>query len=224
MYHPLIREVRYDGGAIYSENRLCAVDFEASSDNKGFEGLQVVAVDGEKYFVGLCEGNYCSHGRKGRESGNGRLVLIGFGPHSISEAKHQYLVDVGIGCLYSTMDTVALPPAVDFVDYSALQFRPCNDSGDGFNYEVVVVSQESAALWRGKAEWTQQNGLRFGGGAIYQFPKGGDCQTQFCNVEGVQMLDDDSFVMVSDEVKGRGKQPWICGQKDQSIHIFKIRP
>jgi len=179
-----------------------------------------VNVDGMKYFVGLCEGNHCAKGDKGEDAGNGRLVLFGFGQRQILEEEYQYLVDVGIGCLYSTIQTVHLPQEIEFIDYSALQFRPRNESGD--NFDVVVVSQQSAALWVGTAEWTQSEGLQIGNGTSYQFPKGGDCETQFCNVEGVAMLSETEFVMVSDKVKGKGKQPWICGAKEQSIHIYKV--
>lgn len=221
VYHPLVREVQYHDGSTYSENRLCAVDFEAPSDNKGFEGLQLVNVDGEKFFVGLCEGNHCAKGDKGRDAGNGRVVVFGFGQKEIDDEQYQYLMDVGIGCLYSTMQTVDLPKEIEFEDYAALQFRPRD--GESANFDVVIGSQESAAIWVGTAEWTQSEGLKFGNGTIYQFPKTGNCETQFCNVEGVAMLNDDELVMVSDKAKKGGKQPWICGAKDQSIHIFKVQ-
>ena len=35
VYHPVIRSVRYNDGATYTVDRMCAVDFEAPSDNKG---------------------------------------------------------------------------------------------------------------------------------------------------------------------------------------------
>lgn len=132
-------------------------------------------------------------------------------------------VDVGIGCLYTTLEIVDLPSEVQFTDYSAVQFRQRNRVGDFGNFDVVVVSQASAAIWQGTAQWTQMEGLTFGNGSIYQFPKTNDCDTQFCNVEGVAMLNDDEFVMVSDKVKKDGDQPFVCGAKDQSIHIFKVR-
>lgn len=37
------------------------------------------------------------------------------------------------------------------------------------------------------------------------------------------MVNDDEFVMVSDKVNMDDDQSWICGAKDQSIHIFKIQ-
>lgn len=49
-------------------------------------------VDGQKYFVGLCEGNHCASGKKGKDKGNGQMALIGSSPKQIDDANYQYLV------------------------------------------------------------------------------------------------------------------------------------
>jgi len=36
----------------------------------------VRGADGNLYVLGLCEGNYCAEGSKGREAGNGRVVVM----------------------------------------------------------------------------------------------------------------------------------------------------
>lgn len=227
VYHPIIRSAKYDEMSAYTVNAICAIDFIAPSDNKGFEGLNLIHIDGQKYFVGLCEGNHCESGSKGKESGNGRVVLIDFVPEMLSNngGEYQYLIDVGIDCLYKTIKQFKLPSYIDFIDYSALQFR-AHDMGQDNLYDLAIVSQESSSLWIGQVEWSVDDGPDFDvnddNGKIYQFPKRNDCETVFCNVEGVTFINNSQFVMVSDEAKKDGKQPWICGEKDQSIHIFKI--
>jgi len=219
VYHPVITTINYEDGDTYQETNVCISDFEAPSDNKGFESLNLIVIDDQKYFVGLCEGNHCDAGKKGKDSGNGRIILIEFEPVNISKS-YQYLNDVGIDCMYKSIETYKLPKYIDFVDYSAMQFRKTKNKNNKF--DVVVVSQESSAIWVGKVEWSLNNGPDFDDGKIYEFPKGGNCETMFCNVEGVAFDDNNQFVMVSDATKHKGKQPWICSEKDQSVHIFKL--
>ena len=187
----------------------------------------MITIDGNKYFVGLCEGNHCDTGSKGKDSGNGMVVLIEFEPEILVKDEagdYEYLVDIGINCLYKSIKMYKLPAFIDFIDYSALQFKAQNASYNN-HYDLAIVSQESSALWVGEIEWTLDDGPVFkDDGDIYKFPKGGDCETIFCNVEGVTFINDGQFVMVSDQAKNKGKQPWICGLRDQSIHIFKLPP
>ena len=187
----------------------------------------MITIDDKKYFVGLCEGNHCKAGSKGKDSGNGRIVLIEFEPEILTNdpGQYQYLVNIGINCLYKQIKTFKLPSYIDFIDYSALQFRAKNQ-GQNNMYDLAVVSQESSALWIGQVQWSVANGPDFSvnedEGELYQFPKRGDCDTVFCNVEGVTFINNNQFVAVSDKAKNGGKQPWVCGEKDQSINIFKL--
>jgi len=254
VYHPLIRSIKPDGDEFegvkhYEEQVICACEFEAPSDNKGFEGLNMLTVGPkmawgrQKYFVALCEGNYCKSGDEGEEPGNGRVVVIDAEFHEIwPGGEYQYLEDANmdIVCTAKTLKIVDLPKSVEFIDYSSIQIRekyysfgskredwPTEEQKTWPDFDVVITSQQSAAMWVGTAKWTEADGLVFNDeGTIYQFPKAGDCETQFCNVEGVAMLPEGElteFVMVSDKVKKNAKQPWICGEKDQSVHMFKIR-
>ena len=60
----------------YDVVQKCQVDFELTHENKGFESIIYVTTDkGENFLLGLCEGNYCVGGSKGREPGNGRIVV-----------------------------------------------------------------------------------------------------------------------------------------------------
>lgn len=47
-------------------------------------------------------------------------------------------------------------------------------------------------------------------------------QMTYCNAEGIQWIDADRVIVVSD--KAKTKQPFWCDAKDQSVHIFAIPP
>ena len=49
-----------------------------------------------------------------------------------------------------------------------------------------------------------------------------DCQINYCNIEGVQLLGKSNIIAVSDKMKGKGKQDSRCLLKDQSIHLFSF--
>jgi hypothetical protein len=59
-------------------------------------------------------------------------------------------------------------------------------------------------------------------GKVFDFPKNDNCETIYCNIEGVHWLNDDMIMAVSDKMKGRGKQDFICHDKDQSVHVFVL--
>lgn len=45
-------------------------------------------------------------------------------------------------------------------------------------------------------------------------------QIVYCNAEGIQWIDHDRVIIVSD--KAKTKQPFYCDAKDQSVHIFAV--
>ena len=66
---------------------------------------------------------------------------------------------------------------------------------------------------------------------MYDFPRSdGGCEAIYCNVEGIHWISegsDDSaapgtLVAVSDKMKSKGRQPAICHDKDQSVHLFAL--
>jgi hypothetical protein len=199
----------------YSVKKSCYVEYNFTHENKGFEGLSLLQLDNRttRYFLGLCEGNYCEGGNKGRTTGHGRILVIKYKSDINKKDDPTRKYD----CSHQVLTTIKLPKSIDFTDYSALSFRKIDGSPN--YYRVIIASQEDSAVWIGyfdleKFEFSEH-------GDIYVFPKIADCKTVFCNVEGVEWIDDHTFIAVSDRMKS-GKQPYECRAEDQSIHIFTI--
>ena len=173
------------------------LDFKLETDNKGMEGLSHLRYKGEDFILGLCEGNACKSGKKGRKPGKGRIQLFQRAPN---EWKHN--------------GTIKLPKSVQFEDYSSLDLQ---------DRYVTVVSQETSAIWVGRVRKDPKSldDLWEDDGQIYFFPRDEDGKIIFCNLEGITWLKKGIFAVVSDKAK-RGKQSKRCKQKDQSIHIFKL--
>lgn len=188
-YKPLIEE--YDDDFRYLESRW--VDFALKGANKGMEGVTYIQRNGQEYVLGMCEGNKCKGGKKGRKPGGGRIQVFQRGEKQ-----------------WDRMDKIKLPETVSFDDYASLEA-----DGD----RIAVVSQMSSALWVGQFqpdswEWVDD-------GMIYQFPRNAAGETIYCNIEGVAWITSTQFVMVSDKRKP-GEQSKACMEKDQSIHVFNL--
>jgi len=56
---------------------------------------------------------------------------------------------------------------------------------------------------------------------VYDFPKNEECETVYCNVEGVHFLDHQTILTVSDKMKKKN-QDLRCKEKDQSAHVFVL--
>lgn len=90
------------------------------------------------------------------------------------------LVEDSAGCKWETQKVVKLPPY--FKDYSDMDIH--EESG-----RIVVTSQEDAALWVGNMNMTTFE--IEGEGTVLHFPRSSDgCQMIYCNIEGVQILDE----------------------------------
>lgn len=106
---------------------------------------------------------------------------------------------------WESIDKIKLPKSLRFADYASLALR-----GD----RLAVLSQKSAQLWIGRLapdRWETVDE-----GAVYGFS---DDEKAYCNLEGVDWLDDTSFVVVSDRAKDKDSK---CAKRDQSIHIFEL--
>ena len=57
-------------------------------------------------------------------------------------------------------------------------------------------------------------------GRVYRFPKNGDGEIVYCNLEGVSWISAQQLVVVSDASKLA--QPASCREKDQSIHWVSV--
>eukprot|EP00879_Flechtneria_rotunda_P001126 GHRR01001268.1.p1 GENE.GHRR01001268.1~~GHRR01001268.1.p1 ORF type:complete len:366 (+),score=117.53 GHRR01001268.1:185-1282(+) len=185
-------------GKTYTTIQKCPVHFELTHQNKGFEGVYYHEDEhGHKYLLGLCEGNYCAGGKEGRIPGHGRVVVS------------EYNGKDGDDCGWDVKKVVHIPKTAEFMDYSGMAFK-----GD----KVAIISQEDSAMWVGTFDFEE---LEFtSDGTLYNFPRNGDCEMIYCNVEGIQWIDDVRFVIASD--KAKSKQPYRCTAKDQRISIFAL--
>jgi hypothetical protein len=189
VYRPKIEE--YTGDFCYLENNW--VDFALERANRGIEGLVYVHREGRDYVLGLCEGNRCQGGKKGRKPGGGRIQIFEQGAER-----------------WEHRGTIKLPKTVRFKDYASLDL-------DG--HRLAVVSQTSSALWIGEFK---EDGWDFvDDGLLYQFPRDEEGKILYCNIEGVSWISSRRIVVVSDKRKP-GEQAKRCARKDQSIHLFDI--
>ncbi len=187
-YMAMVQE--YDASLRYVESAW--LDFPLDRPNKGLEGLTSVRRCGVSYLLGLCEGNRCEGGAKGRIPGGGRI-------HVFTRGKHQW----------ERADKIRLPETLCFEDYSGITV-----TGD----RIAVVSQVSSALWIGSL--TSSSWEVTGEGSCYAFPRDADGEIIYGTVEGVSWIAPDQVVVVSD--KAKPDQDRRCRSKDQSIHIFRI--
>lgn len=209
-YHAIIEELVIDSDeSDYQIKNQCRCEFEFQGDSKGFEGaFGMPGSDEEFYIVGLCEGNHCSESRKD-DKGNGQMILMRKNATDPSN------------CFWETVKTIAIPKSAYFTDYSDIEV---NSVG-----KVLITTQEDSALWVGQLVGVD-NGvidpdvIAFDETEhkIYGFPKSNECLTTYCNIEGITFINDDMVMTVSDQMKKKGKQPFWCLEKDQSIHAFVL--
>jgi len=201
----------------YELHERCPTEFTFSSGNKGFEGAVHVMHDDEIVLLGLCEGNFCEGGKRGRKPGHGRLVLM------VKQGRNDTTAQP---CVWATVGVLALPATAAFSDYSAVAILEASSSavtGSHRVYHLAVTSQESSQVWIGQlrtggnfSEWSLTDGV------VYNFPRDSDCDIVYCNIEGISFVDDNLLVAVSDKMKSGGRQSYRCLAKDQSIHTFVL--
>mmetsp|Transcript_8211 Transcript_8211/g.16615 ORF Transcript_8211/g.16615 Transcript_8211/m.16615 type:complete len:423 (-) Transcript_8211:206-1474(-) len=202
-------------------NSQCMCDFPFSSENKGFEGAVVIhhPVQNTSYLVALCEGNHCDGGRRGREPGNGRLIVLA--RRQIPDPNNSSIND----CWFEAVDEIRLPKSINFVDYSGMTvYFNENDSGLPGEHVLAISSQENSAVWIGTIRPGSDSPSLFeiGDGVIYDFPPDDDCQPIYCNVEGIHFVSNRTLIAVSDAMKGKGKQDFRCWGKAESIHLLQF--
>jgi len=126
-------------------------------------------------------------------------------------------------CYWETLRVIPVPSSANFMDYSAIAI---NENG-----RVVISSQEESKVWIGQLKGLTEDGrvdsldsLAFDEsfGKVYSFPKSHECETIYCNIEGIHFINDEMLLAVSDKMKSRGKQDFRCFEKDQSIHAFVL--
>jgi hypothetical protein len=209
-YHAIVEQLLLDDDD-YTVVEECRSEFEFEGDSKGFEGaIAVHDMDGKLTILGLCEGNHCSESRK-KDKGNGVLIAM------------QKVYDDAEGCIWKTIRRISLPSSVNFTDYSAIAI-------DGQD-RIAITSQEDSKLYvgkmTGKVETTglwEIDDIAFDtkDEAVYDFPKNDNCETMYCNIEGIHWLSNNMLIAVSDKMKSKGKQDYRCFDKDQSVHAFVL--
>ena len=107
-YKPSITTVKIKKDlSTYDVVHQCDVDFELTHENKGFESIAYITTKtGENFLLGLCEGNYCVGGAKGREPGNGRIVVT-----RLKKAN-----DASESCMWEVVKVVNVPQSAYFTD------------------------------------------------------------------------------------------------------------
>eukprot|EP00921_Rhytidocystis_pertsovi_P020712 GHVQ01033039.1.p1 GENE.GHVQ01033039.1~~GHVQ01033039.1.p1 ORF type:complete len:417 (-),score=31.93 GHVQ01033039.1:343-1593(-) len=206
-YHAHITELKIDKND-YQQIETCKSEFVFKSENKGFEGMVLLpSKDGEVYLLGLCEGNYCEGGKRGRNRGHGRMVMMK------KTKKHDQ-------CLWETLRVLKLPAEISFMDYSSASL---------YGNALAVTSQEDSQVWIGMMTVPASGVVEdpdklqvLSGGRIFNFPRDDNCDVVYCNIEGISFINDRMLVAVSDQMKSGGKQDFRCLQKDQSVHVFSL--
>lgn len=178
------RQLRY-----VEESRL---DFALEGKHKGMEGLACIIRQQKPFLFGLCEGNHCRGGRRGRRPGGGRIQV--------------FQKEKGA---WAHIDTIALPDSLPFENFSSLSLR---------GNKIAVVSSDASALWLG--ELAADKWAIVDEGAIYRFPLTKKDNVAYCAIDGISWLTDDTFVAVSDRCRSAFGIKKRCRKKDQSIHIF----
>jgi len=168
------------------------MDYPMDGRDKGLEGFTLVNRGGEEYVLSICEGYKCQGGRKGRAPGGGRIQIF-----------------QSVGMIWAHKGTIKLPKDLLFENFAGITVK---------GNRMAVVSQVSSAVWVGQL---QEDGWGLvDEGQVYIFPKSKRGNTVYCNTEGIDWINENKLVFVSDRKKpGQNKR---CSKKEQSIHIFRI--
>jgi hypothetical protein len=164
--------------------------------SKGFEGaISIRDTSNELVVLGLCEGNHCSEKLKA-DRGNGDFIAM---KKTVSKD--------GSSCQWDTIRHVKIPKSAYFKDFSSVTI---DETG-----RVAISSQEDSAVWVGQLLGQDEqtglwdlNKLRFDEdiGKVVFFPKDHNCETQYCNIEGIHWINSEMIIAVSDKMKSHGKQ------------------
>jgi hypothetical protein len=185
------RIVQFSGALESEGSELTDAIFQ--DPNTGLEGIAWMWAGEADHLLALCEAKEC--GIEAQSAGRGRVKVL-----------------VQEGDEWRTEDSMEVPEVAAFLDYSDVALR---DRGDG-TATVAIVSQRSSALWLGTL--AQEPWQFLDTGVSYAFPRRLDNATQYCNVEGVSFLDEQTLAVVSDKTAQSGP----CSDKDQSVHLFRL--
>jgi hypothetical protein len=92
-------------------------------------------------------------------------------------------------CQWVTDKVITIPSSADFRDYSDIDVH----GGSGHVSRVAITSQEDAAVWIGHIDLEKFEFV--GDGEVLHFPRSGDCEERYCNIEGVYFIDECALVV-----------------------------
>lgn len=210
------RDGKPSGGA-YRVLERCAMHMQLTHENKGVEGIEYIEdIRGKGYLMAACEGNWCSGGAKGREAGNGKIVVLEYQPGNSTEP-----------CGWHVLKTLDIPSGAAFEDYSDLAFADpgvvstAGPAGEKNNLgAIAVLSQESSALWIGRFDYDAMDFDPDVAGAAFLLPRNRRCDMVYCNAEGLAWLDGLRLAIASDRAKSN--QPFWCTEKDETVGVFAL--
>ncbi|BDA43497.1 hypothetical protein COCOBI_04-5090 [Coccomyxa sp. Obi] len=181
----------------YTVLRHCAVAFNLSETITGFQDIQIHHDDqGNKWLLGLCNGNHCSGGEYGRDRGNGRIV--------VSRMKED-----GSRCAWLPQKVISIPATAAFSQFSGIAIR---------RNKMLIASQDDSAIWLGVIDWDSWEFTDQGN--VYHLPRNDACQMTYCTINAVQWLDDKRITVASGAAPPGS--PWPCFSKAESLHQFLL--
>ena len=229
VFHPFAQRVELsrDRPEGYRVLERCAIHIDLVSANKGVEGISYIEdARGRGYLMASCEGNYCEGGRRGRERGHGKIVVLEFDPGTGSPGGDPDADDDGRAhCGWRAVKTLDMPRAAAFTDYSDIAFAdpgftPVAGGTGPYKGAVVILSQEDSALWIGLFDYNAMDFDPDVPGATFILPRSNACDKIYCNAEGVAWLDATRLVVATDRAKST--QPFQCVAKDEAMSVFAL--
>lgn len=223
-YHAVIEEIIINEDETdYEVIQSCPTEFSFEGPNNGFKGGIIGFMpndesDGnELILLGLCKGNHCSEEFR-HDRGNGRVIAMRKTTFTSQEETS------GLKCIWKTIREIPIPKSANFLDYSSITVTASTG-------KVAISSQEDSQIWIGKLLGIDSTGngrlnvtaaefVEDSNSEVSYFPMSNDCQIEYCNIEGIQLLGENMLMAVSDKTKS--SQHFRCLQKEQSVHVFVL--
>jgi hypothetical protein len=214
-------ETNADNAENYEVIESCPSEF-VFHESRGISGAVALPLDGRRNdtstlttVLALCSVNHCDYtgagGGEKDDPGNGRVIVMTYMP--ATEDDNTSSNSSTSTCQWKAVGTITIPASANFSDYSDLAMTATG--------RVAITSRTASAVWIGQLlEWQALDELAFDEnvGQVYSLPRGKDCEKVYCTVDGVEWLNDDMLLMVSDKM--RDDEDFWCHDKDQSLHLF----
>jgi hypothetical protein len=216
VFHAMFVELSMNSNETeYEVVESCPSEFTFLDKSLGISGAVALRDTNDTFTVlALCSVNHCDNVNGNKDDkGNGRIIVMTYMPAADDAADSS-------SCQWKTVRVVNIPATANFSDYSDLAMTATG--------RVAVTSRTESAVWIGQLLGQEQED---GGqwqvldmafdedvGDVHNFPRGNDCEKVYCSVDGVEWLNDDVLLMVSDKM--RDEDNFFCLDTDQSMHVF----